>query len=96
MLDGLWIIRFHGPSGIGGGVAVFNREQILGGDSGFAYVGRYELAGVLLKAKVLVTNFDPSVPSVLGVPGNFELSIEGKLQDDSIEATGALTTHPDA
>jgi hypothetical protein len=95
VLNGLWIVRYHGPQGVGGGVVVFTKEQVLGGDSGFAYQGSYELKGDVMKAKVAVTNFDPNVPNVLGVPGNFDLLIEGKVKNDTIEGTGALATHPD-
>lgn len=96
MVDGLWIVQYHGAGGVGGGVVVFTKGQVLGGDSGFAYVGSYEEKGDVLKAKVSVTNFDPNIPSVVGVPGNHELLIEGKIKNDTIEGTGALVTHPDS
>ena len=64
-------------------------------DSGFTYIGSYELKGDLLKTKVSVTNFDPNVPSMLGIPGNFNLLINGKVKNDTIDGTGALVTHPD-
>lgn len=95
MLDGLWIVQYHGPGGVGGGVVVFTNGKVLGGDSGFAYVGSYEEKGDVLKAKVTVTQFDPNIPNVLGVPGNHDLLIEGKVTNDTIEGTGALATHPD-
>lgn len=95
MLDGLWIVQYHGPGGVGGGVVVFTRGQVLGGDSGFAYVGSYEQSGDVLKAKVSATQFDANIPSVLGVPGDHDLLIEGKIANDNIEGTGALVTHPD-
>jgi T3SS negative regulator,GrlR len=95
MIDGLWIVRFHGPAGVGGGVVVLTKGQVLGGDSGFAYVGSYQQTGDVLKAKVSATQFDANVPSVLGVPGNHDLLIEGKVANDTIEGTGALATHPD-
>jgi len=95
LVDGLWIVQYHGAGGVGGGVVVFTKGQVLGGDSGFAYVGSYEEKGDVLKAKVSVTNFDPNIPSVVGVPGNHELLIEGKIKNDTIDATGALATHPD-
>lgn len=95
MLDGLWIAHFRGLHGVGGGVVVFTRGQVFGGDSGFAYAGSYEEKGDVLKAKVTVTQFDPNVPSVLGISGNHDLLIEGKVTNDTIEGTGALATHPD-
>jgi hypothetical protein len=96
MLDGLWIVQYHGPAGVGGGVVVFTKGQVLGGDSGFAYVGSYEEKGDVLKARVSATQFDPNITSVLGVPGNHDLLIEGKIKNDTIEGTGALVTHPDS
>jgi len=96
VLDGLWIVEYHGPGGVGGGVVVFTKGQVLGGDSGFAYVGSYEEKGDMLKAKVSTTQFDPNIQSVMGVPGNHDLLIEGKIKNDTIEGTGALVTHPDS
>jgi T3SS negative regulator,GrlR len=95
VIDGLWIVQFHGPQSVGGGVVVLTRGQVLGGDSGFTYSGTYELKDNMLKAKVLVKNFDSAIPNVLGIPGDFNLLVEGRVQGDNIEGTGALTTHPD-
>lgn len=96
MVEGLWIVRYYGPKGNGGGVVVLIRGQLLGGDSGFAYSGTYDLKDNLFSAKVLVKNFDPAIPNVLGVSGDFELLIEGKLQGDEISGTGALAKLPDS
>ena len=95
MVDGLWIVQYHGSGGVGGGVVVFTKGQVLGGDSGFAYVGTYEEKGDVLKARVSTTHFDRNIPSVLGIPGNHDLLIEGKVSNDRIDGTGALATHPD-
>jgi hypothetical protein len=89
-------VEYHGPAGVGGGVVVFTKGQVLGGDSGFAFVGSYEEKGDVLKAKVSSTQFDPNIQSVTGVPGNYDLLIEGKITNDTIEGKGALVTHPDS
>jgi hypothetical protein len=97
MVEGLWVVQFHGPQGVGGGVVVLTRGgQVLGGDSGFTYSGTYEFKDSLLKAKVAVKNFDSSVPNVLGIPGDFDLLVEGKMQGADINGTGALTNAPDS
>jgi hypothetical protein len=96
MVDGLWVVQFHGPQGVGGGVAVFTKGQILGGDSGFTYAGSYEIKDEVLKAKVAVKNFDSSISNVLGIPGNFDLLVEGTIQGDVIKGTGALANAPDS
>jgi hypothetical protein len=96
MIDGLWIVQFHGPQGVGHGVVVLVRGQVLGGDSGFAYIGSYELKENAFKANVLVKNIDPAIPNVLGIPGNFDLIIAGNLQGDEITGTGAWVKAPDS
>lgn len=40
MIDGFWTVKFKGVQG--GGVAVFSKGKILGGDSGYTYTGTYE------------------------------------------------------
>jgi hypothetical protein len=96
MIDGLWIVQFHGPQGVGGGVAVFTKGQILGGDSGFTYAGTYDLKDNVLRGKVLVKNFDPAVPNVLGIPGDFDLILDAKVEGNEIAGTGALAKLPDS
>jgi T3SS negative regulator,GrlR len=95
MVEGLWTVQFHGPQGNGGGVVVLVRNQVLGGDSGFAYVGNYEFNIDTLKARVQVKNFGTEVPNALGVFGNLELLIDAKMQGDSINGIAALASAPD-
>ena len=47
MIDGLWTAEFGSSTGeFGGGVVVLQNGQILGGDGGYFYVGKFDLAGV--------------------------------------------------
>ncbi|HEY0701139.1 MAG TPA: GrlR family regulatory protein [Candidatus Acidoferrales bacterium] len=96
MIDGLWVVQFQGPSGTGGGVAVFRNSQILGGDSAYLYVGTFRVSGDAVTAEVFVKNFNPDISNVLGIPGNFHLIIEGKITGDEIKGTGALREMPDS
>jgi hypothetical protein len=96
MIEGLWIVEFHGPQGVGKGVAVFTKGQVLGGDSGFSYSGTYELMDAIFKAKVFVRNIDPLISNVIGIPGDFNLLIDAKLDGDEITGTGALVIAPDS
>jgi len=96
MIEGLWVVQFHGPQGVGGGVVVLTKNQVLGGDSGFVYSGTYELKDNVFAGKVFVKNFDPKIPNVLGIPGDFNLLIEGKMESDTINGTGALANAPDS
>jgi len=90
MLEGFWIVQYEGMSGDGGGVAVFIRGKVFGGDSGYTYTGSYQSKGDVMKAQIMVRNFLPNIPNVLGVVGDFELRIEGKLDGDTIRGTGSL------
>ena len=96
MIEGLWIVQFHGPQGVGGGIVVFVKGQVLGGDSGFAYTGSYTFKDSALRAKVTVRNFDAAVGNVLGIPGDFDLVVEGQLRGNEITGTGALPNAPDS
>ena len=96
MINGLWIVQFHGPQGNGGGVVVLIDGRVYGGDSGFSYVGSYELKAASFRGKVSVKNFDPAIANVLGVVGDFELLLEGTVQGLSISGTAALASAPNA
>jgi hypothetical protein len=96
MINGLWIVQFHGPQGNGGGIVVLIDGRVYGGDSGFYYLGSYELKDASFKGRVMVKNFDPALPNVLGIVGDFELLLEGTVQGPSIVGTGALASAPNA
>lgn len=95
-MDGLWIVRFHGPGGSGGGVLVFSKGQIVGGDSGFAWYGPYEVKGDSLTGKLFVKNFEPEMQSVFGLPGDYEIVVEGKvIKAGVIEGFAGVAAFPD-
>ncbi len=96
MIEGLWIVQFHGPTGYGGGVVVLTNGKAYGGDSGFVYVGSYEMKGESFTANVAVKNFDANIPNVIGITGDFDLLIEGNVKGDTISGTGALAKAPNA
>jgi len=79
MVDGFWIIQYEGMQGNGGGVVLFTKGKVFGGDTGYYYLGSYESR-----------NFIPSIPSVVGITGDFELSIEGTVEGEVMNATGRL------
>ena len=90
MVEGFWIVQYEGMKGNGGGVVMFIKGKVFGGDTGYTYIGSYRTQGNSVKAEVAVRNFLPDIPSVLGVVGDFELNIEGKLEGDIIKGTGSL------
>lgn len=90
MVEGFWIVQYEGMKGNGGGVAMLIRGKLFGGDTGYTYIGSYQMHGNTIKGHVMVRNFLPDIPSVLGVVGDFELIIDGKLERDVIRGTGSL------
>jgi hypothetical protein len=90
MVEGFWIVQYEGVAGNGGGVAVFMRGHVLGGDTGYIYTGTFETDEVNVTARVKVKNFLPQVPSVLGIVGDFELLIVGKVTGKELKGTAAL------
>lgn len=90
MIEGLWIVQYEGVHGGDGGVVVFVNGQALGGDNAFVYTGTYRSDDRGIAARVQVRNFAPGIQNVLGIEGNFELALEGKLEGGVIKGTGSL------
>ena len=90
MVDGFWIIQYEGMQGNGGGVVLFTKGKVFGGDTGYYYLGSYESRGNSVTARIAVRNFIPSIPSVVGITGDFELSIVGTVEGEVMNATGRL------
>ena len=65
MIEGFWIVQFEGMKGGGGGVALFVKGQVFGGDGAYTYIGTYKAEGNLLKARVSVRNFFPTFKALL-------------------------------
>src|ERR1017187_4988152 len=96
MIEGLWIVQYEGLQGNGGGVAVFVNGKILGGDTGYTYIGTYAIQNNTLSARVKVSNFLPGVPNVLGLQGDFDLEINAPATDNLIQGAMALVGRPGA
>jgi len=61
-IDGLYVVQFGEVSAPGmrnGGVVVLDSGRMLGGDSGYYYVGKYAVDGAAITAELTVTKHDP-------------------------------------
>jgi hypothetical protein len=90
MIEGLWIVQFVGLQGSGGGVVVFTKGQVLGGDTGYTYVGTYTTQGNNLVAQICVSNFLPEIPNVLGIKGDFDLQITAPVNERVMQGAMSL------
>lgn len=89
-VDGFWIAQFTGKEIYGTGVVLFSNGKVFGGETGFYYIGTYEADGKVVKARVMIRNFDPSIPSGFGIPGDYEMDVSALLQDDTTMAGTAM------
>lgn len=96
MIEGLWTVQFVGVQGDGGGVVVFTNGKVLGGDTGYTYIGTYSVVDNAVSAQVKVSNFMPTIPNVLGLRGDFELQIKAPLSGTSIQGSMSLVGMPGA
>jgi hypothetical protein len=94
MIDGFWTVKFQGQQGGGGGVAVFIKGKVFGGDSGYTYTGTYEENNNQIKARVSVQNFIPGVPNVMGRQGNFDLEFAGAASGNTVNVSAHLAGQP--
>ena len=93
MIDGFWTVHFEAGGNRGAGVVVLMNGKIFGGDSGFTYTGTYSVSGSTMTGEVNATNFEPSVPSLLGV-SSYTLSLRGTITGDVIGGTATTPARP--
>jgi hypothetical protein len=94
-VDGFWTVRFQGPQVAGTGVVMMKCSRLYGGETGFYYIGNYEVDGNVFKARIAVHNFDTTIPSGFGIPGNYEMDVSGLIKDDArMTGTAMITGHP--
>jgi len=89
VIEGFWIVQYEGMQGNGGGVVVFIKGQVFGGDSGSTYIGTYESEDKTIKAHVRVHNYMPGVVSAIGIEGDYDLEVTGTVDGDVIKASGS-------
>jgi hypothetical protein len=94
-VDGFWIVRFTGAQVAGTGVVVFANGKVFGGETGFYYIGNYEADGNIFKARVMIRNFDTSIPSGFGVSGDYEMDVSTILKsEDMMTGTAMISGQP--
>lgn len=93
-IEGFWVIKFTAAQIYGSGVALFSDGKVYGGETGFYYLGTYEADGNVVKARVLIRNFDPTIPSGFGIPSDYEMDVSAMLDGDTMSGTAVVTGHP--
>ena len=88
MVEGFWTVQADSLQGSTGGVAVFMKGSVFGGDSGFTYIGHYETNGKTIKARLTMHRFMPGVVGILEIVGDYQLDITGTMEGNVITASG--------
>jgi hypothetical protein len=100
-IDGFWTVEFASTEGIfGGAVAVFEDGKIVGGDSGYTFIGTYEVDAISgpskLNAKFRVEPFIPDFLSIFRTANIvFNVVITGNYATNSIVGQGSPIELPD-
>jgi hypothetical protein len=97
MLEALWSVEFISSPTLrqSAGVVVLESSKAFGGDSGYFYVGSYQIVHDVLKAEVKVTHYFGPLNSVFGPHEEFTLKLEGKIADRTFSLRGHLVERPD-
>jgi len=88
MVEGFWIVQYEGIQGGGGGVVMFIKGRVFGGDSGSTYSSTYEADTNRMTARVRIHNYLPGVRSIIGIDGDYDLEVTGTIEGDVIKAAG--------
>jgi hypothetical protein len=89
------MVQYAGMEGKDAGVVVLTQGKVLGGDNAFTYVGTYQETEGMFHASVLVQNFNPAIGNVLGISGDFTLTLRARVISSGImEGEGSTTSAP--
>lgn len=98
MIEGLWVAKFLVPSSeemeLNGGVVVIESGRVLGGDSGYFYIGDLEGRGSGIWGLNLVVNrHDPSIYSIFGDVDTIRLRGEVRVHGQDPAGRHILMVH---
>lgn len=93
---GLWSLRFSSDMGIHrGGIVVIEGGKILGGDSGFTYVGHLRTQQQRMVATLRVTKYVLGAPPIFGMD-DFEAELTAQPDENQLCFTGFIVGTPRA
>jgi hypothetical protein len=88
MVEALYVLEFgdvRSPDFRNGGVVVLETNRVFGGDSGYYYVGNYEVTGDKIGGSLRVVRHNPAWPNVFGDSAtSFDVTFHGSISGDII------------
>ena len=99
MENGIYHVKFRssdGGDGVGSGLVVVRNGSLNGGDFGYIYWGQEVTTGNNIKSKVHISRYDASQQSLFGDLKNFDLELDGTLNNSGKEfnLSGTVIGHP--
>jgi hypothetical protein len=94
MQDGPYQADFSTPAGAGAGVAFKIGEQIVGGDSAFAWSGSVSINGSSVSAQLHIVRHSNMAPGLFGPANNFNANFTGTLSGNVATLTGTSPAAP--
>lgn len=93
MIEAMWSAEFDANNTImGTGVVVISNGKIMGGDSGFTYIGDCSVSGGVVKARLRVKQYS-NISGMVSIAGlnDYTLTLTGQAAHDVMVLKG----HPD-
>ena len=95
MIEALWSVEFISDMDVmGAGVVVLETEKILGGDSQYFYVCKYEVNNQELEAEIEVTHYSGEANSIFGPEDKFSVKITGEIKKEIMMGQGHRVDNP--
>ncbi len=96
MIEALWSVQFGSNlNDFGAGCVVLETGRVLGGDSGYYYVGSYKVENDVIAARIKVTHYSGELNSIFGNVREFELQVTGKPERNIFVLNGHVEGHPE-
>jgi len=97
MFDGLWTVEFISTiNRYGRGVLIVNDNRLLGGDDGYYYSGTWNVTDNNIEAHINVIKYDDNSVSVFGNINQFQLNLNGEIDEYQFNAVGTIVNNPQA
>ncbi len=98
MVEALYVVQFGDFAGAtfrNGGVAVLETNRVFGGDSGYYYLGNYEVKDGTISASVQIVKHDPNWRDAFGDnSASFAVILQGKIEGQIISGHMIRTDNP--
>jgi hypothetical protein len=93
-LEALWSVRFSSNMGIhGGGVVVIENGKILGGETGYTYIGSMRADRERVIARMKVSKYMAEAAPIFGMD-HFEMELTGRPHESQIRFDGFVVGSP--